>query len=525
MEKNTKEKINNENNENKEKEYDRLSDSFDKWKIELRDKKREDKQPVRVSKAQASETIELNLRLPPQNEDDDISVKDIVTIFKKGSVKIFTVTLVSLVVAIVAAFIYYFVTAEYAGTVTGIISFNYKGAENGLDPYGRILDVTKIRSPQVINNVLTELNLDEKGVTVEDLRQNIVIQGIVPEDAMQRIMIIKEISTRDPSKLDQLADVSYISTQYAVTLSIPKKFSFLKNSNGTELLNEIFYSYQEYFLKEYSDKGILNTAVTVLPYSEYDYDDAAKVLNGQLDTIISYLASKMDISPNFRSNKTQMSFGDIITNLDLLKTIDLSKIRSIIEVRFVTKDSELLISTYRSLIVEKTLDRDVYREKALIFQQAAASYQKDSAVMFGAADSTLQFTQPSDTYDLLIKQATESSEFAVRLQGVIDYYEKRIADLQDPISILNRSADIALVEDAIASVSEKMSVWIDIVNETIDEYMETEALKDATKIVLLPQYTNNLMSSVKMMGVIVIAVVFIGFLLSTISVYVSSFNR
>jgi len=480
-----------------------------------------------------AESIDLNLRLPGQNKDGELTIKDVLTIFRRNSGIIFTVTLISIVVGMVAAAAYYFLTVKYTGTVSGIISYNYKGAEDGLDPYGRLLDVTKLKSPKVLEPVLSQLNLYEKGVTVEDIRQNIRIEGIIPEDAMQRILIIHDISPEEPSKLEDLNELSYIPTQYTVTLRIPKKLSVLKGAIGVELLSSVLRSYQEYFFEEYSDRSILSTAIVSLPYNEYDYYDSFKVLNGQFNNMINYLNAKRNEAPYFRANSTQMSFGDIITNLNLIKTIDLANMRALVEVRLVTKDIDFAISCYKAIILDKTLEKDVQMENARITKEAAENYEKDTAVLFGSTGAypALQFSQPSETYDSLIEQAVAAEEQAVSLQRDIEYYQKRISDMemisliQDPVIVANRKLDVAQVESLIESVSKKMAEWINVINDTVDEYMESVAMKDVTKVVLFPQYKSSFISYLKIMAIITIAVIFMGFFLSAVYVCIKNIMR
>lgn len=469
-----------------------------------------------------SEVIELNLNLPRENDDDGITLRDIFTIFRNGLPRIIVFTSVFILIGIVSAFVYYFATSANSGTVTGIISFNYKGAESGLDPYGRELDVTKIKSANIIDKALVELGLYDKGILVEDIRQNIVIEGIIPNDAMERILVIKEIATKDPTKLDQLLDVSYIPTQYSITLKITKKLSGLKGAKGVELLNAIFDAYKEYFYDEYTDKAILSTAMASIPLEDYDYDDAARVLNEQLNNIISYLSAKRNEASDFRATSTQMSFGDLVTNLDLLRSINLANIRSMIQVNLLTKDRAQLITTYQYIISQKELERDVQIERARITKESAENYQKDSAIIFsgsGSTDSGLQVSQASDTYDSLIRQSAEASESAIRLQSDIDYYQKRLDDFQNGSVRSNSQADITKVESLLESLTDKMKSWTTIINTTVDEYMEVLALKDAAKIVLIPHYTSSFRSSLKMMGIIGLGVMFVGFVLGIIAVF------
>ncbi|MCL2096494.1 MAG: hypothetical protein FWH10_06275, partial [Oscillospiraceae bacterium] len=377
-----------------------------------------------IIESKSGRPIELNLNIADAKNGDGATVRDILTVFSRGSVKIFTAVLVSLILGVIAVLVYHFAIYSnypYAGSVTGVISFNYAGAEEGLDPHGRRLDVSKIVSPNILDRALAELNMFEYGLTSDDIRQNVRIEGIIPIDAMQRILIIKEIATRDPSRLDELNQLSYISTQFAVTLNVPSEFSFLAGTRGVELLEAIFSSYQRYFFEEYGGISVLSTAVESLPLEEYDYFDAHRVLNSQLNNMLAYLSAKSSEAPDFRSIGTQMSFGDIILNLDLLK-IDLSLIRSLIEVRLVTKDKDLLMSTYTSLITDMNMNKNIQLERARINQNAAQSYQKDSVVIYGGGSGdSMQLSQSSDTYDMFIRASAVAAVEAIRLEDDIEY--------------------------------------------------------------------------------------------------------
>jgi hypothetical protein len=466
----------------------------------------------------------------PGNDEKQMTLKDILRIFNNASVKIFVATLIAGVIGVIAAGTYYFFFApQHSGAVIGIISFNYNGAEEGLDPFGRLLDVTKIKSPKVLDRALTELNLYAKGVTVEDVRQNITIEGIVPDDAFQRILTYRAIAEEEPSKLEEILDLFYVPTQYAVTLSIPSRFSFLSGAAGIELLTAIFHSYQIYFFEEYSARNILSTAIFSLPYEEYDYSESYKILNGQFNNILNYLVEKRNESPDFRAKSTQMSFGDIVRNINLIRDIDLLNMRALIDIRLLTKNVDFRILSYRALVAEKEMDEIIAMENAVATWNAIETYEKDSTIWFGTVgQAALEFNESSGFYDDLITRALRYEETAIRLRAEIDYHEEMIANLYnaetpgDPVADFQRQLDILHIESLIQSVSGKMAMWIDIINETVDEYMETEVLKDVTKIALLPKYTSHFASYASRLLIIIAAVTLIGFALSTIYAYLKA---
>lgn len=46
-------------------------------------------------------------------------------------------------------------------TYQAVIEFNYEGVEDGLDPWGRHLDVTKIKADNIITKALIDNNFTE----------------------------------------------------------------------------------------------------------------------------------------------------------------------------------------------------------------------------------------------------------------------------------------------------------------------------------------------------------------------------
>lgn len=97
-----------------------------------------------------------------------------------------------------------------------VVSFQYEGIEEGLDPNGAAFDINKIKAPAVIEEALNSLNITE--YSVEEIRENIAIEGVLPEDAVERITVITQMALEDVSNYEKILDVSYFPSQYVVYL-------------------------------------------------------------------------------------------------------------------------------------------------------------------------------------------------------------------------------------------------------------------------------------------------------------------
>ena len=73
-----------------------------------------------------------------------------------------------------------------------MISFSYDGIDQGQDPNGGALDVTKIKSTPIVSAALE--NLQMKDVDVEDVRSAMKITGVMPDSVKQEIAVINTVA-------------------------------------------------------------------------------------------------------------------------------------------------------------------------------------------------------------------------------------------------------------------------------------------------------------------------------------------
>ena len=127
----------------------------------------------------ANDKIEVILRQEERPEEgiqeEEISLAEILRVFLKGKWIIGSLV----IAAILISFLYIKFFAPEIGNIQTIISFNYKGIERGLDPNGKNLDVSMIKSPMVMDQVVRALQLDQYDITSDDLRKSINITPVI----------------------------------------------------------------------------------------------------------------------------------------------------------------------------------------------------------------------------------------------------------------------------------------------------------------------------------------------------------
>lgn len=461
-----------------------------------------------------NETINLVIKQDLQ-EEEGISLKEIFDALKCQKRVITVFVLLAFIISVIASTAYLFLYKPHTGTLKALISFNYDGVEKGLDPHGKILEIDKIKSPVVLDRVMDSLNLYERKLTTEDLRKNIDIQGIVPDDIVEKILTINKMAEKDVTKLEKLEELDYHPTQYLVIFNIDRNLG-LSSSEAKTVLNEILHEYRKYFFETYGDKDVLSSAIGELNYEEYDYPEIARVMRGQLNIIRSYLSDKQKKSPDFRAKSTQKSFGDIISYINILEDVDVSRMSSLISSYNLTKDKNRLISLYQYRIEQYEVELAKKKDEALMAQEAIDKYQKDKnlVVVPGIAGETggmLELEGGDEYYDQLVERALTAGATASDLQHEIEYFNKVIEKLNnDQTSDELKQKYMKEADKLVAEVSDKLREWIDITNQTVDEYFETEVFSNAVKIPIQAEYKSALPEKIKQVLTVAVVAMLVG---------------
>lgn len=456
------------------------------------------------------ETINLVIK-QEENRKKEITLKEILKSLRGGIRFITIFTAAAFLLSLLAATIYMLTSLHSTGQMKALIAFNYDGIDKGLDPHGMVFDIDKLKAPVVVDRVMENLRLYDKKLTTEDIRSNIDIQSMVPDDIIKKITTINRMAEKDVTKLEQLSELEYHPTQFLVSFSNERRLGLTRTEAG-RVLNELLKEYRLYFMQTYGDKDVLSGAVGDPDYSGYDYPEMARAMKGQIDIITSYLKDKQKKSPEFRSISTQMSFGDIISYLNVINDVDISRMNSLIYNFNLTKDKNRLLSLYQYRIEQYGLEMAKRQDESKLAQDSVNRYQKDKNLVLlpetnGETAGAMEFDSKNKYYDQLIERALNSGVSAAGYAHDIEYYKQVIGRLNnDQVTADVKQKYVEEVGKMVDSITEKLKNWVDITNKTVDEYYETEVFTNAVKIPIPAEYESSVMSSLKLPLLAVLAV-------------------
>ncbi|MBQ9897848.1 MAG: lipopolysaccharide biosynthesis protein [Ruminococcus sp.] len=445
----------------------------------------------------------VNVTIKNESDEKDEVVISLSGIFKKLR-KYFLLWLVTAVV--IGGFVFglnAFTIIRNKPALTALISFNYNGVEQGLDPAGGVLDVNTVKNPNVISAALATLGIyDEYASEVEAIRAGIKVIPVTPSDAIDRMTVYQSVMDKATSgnlaAAQALLDTTYYPTQYKVQFSYAE--TSLSGDKAVEVFNQILESYRDYFYGQYGYNAAVGTSVTVVDYNDYDYAEAVDVFSTTLNALQTYVkqlsveeSKYYSVSNNgtnnftshFRSNTTGYTFADLSEAIKTVNDIDLDRISSVITVNNLTKNKADTIAYYEYRIQQLTRQQTQYTEVLATIQDAIASYEKDTIVVFNGTtdDGSMTSTLASDEYNKLIDQRiTTQTNLSSTTQQIAFYTERKTALEKSNSS--NDPARIEQLETQFADLHTKVVDLVDSVNATANEYYEKVAFANAYSILV-----------------------------------------
>jgi len=384
---------------------------------------------------------------------EDITLREIIEVVWKGKWFIALITIIVLILTGIGTYI----MIPSSQSVVAIIELNYPGIELGQNPDGSQFDIRQLKSPYVIEKALEELELQNSGVKLDEVRRNIDIVSIIPN----------EISQRTETMIKQGQEFVYYPSEFKITYKVNKAFSY---NQGIQLLETIINEYKNYFYKLYSDVKIIENTIGTLDFTAYDYPDIVEVINTQIDTIQEFLQSKEKEDSNFRSAETGFTFADLNRSFDILKTVDTTKLESLINTNNLTKDREKLIKDYEYKVKRMELEMAKKSSEAEEARRLMDQFKKEDYVLIpDATRNELKTENPSSYYNTLAEIAITASVEAANIQHEIEYYKNEIERLKAVTDV----SDAILIEEAnnlIETIKTKMVDLINITNDTLDNY-------------------------------------------------------
>lgn len=391
--------------------------------------------------------------------------------------KLFRYWIIAAIIIGLLSFIFTLTGKIFTGKISTMVNFSFDGIELGIDPNGNKFDVNNIKSEEVIKKSLEDLGYTDKDP--ELIAANISIDGIIPENVIERITHYTPNYGENIVSSKSIADTSYYPTQYKIELRCEN--IGMNKKSAAKLLNKITENYNQAFYNSYGYNPSLESAVMAIDYKEYDYVDAVDVFTSSLKSLQNYineLAAKDTL--RFRSEKGY-TFSDISASIDTVCNEDLDIISSYIMSNNVTKDKKTLIANYEFKIENLKRQKKSAQEMLDSIGKTIETYEKDSIIIYGnTSDSqSASITQSSDAYNELISQKISAQSTLSSCDQNINLYNKRIASLNS--SSLTASYN-EYVEKEFERISSKVNSLLETTNETASEYYEKVLLNNAYSV-------------------------------------------
>lgn len=368
-------------------------------------------------------------------------------------------------------------TGAYA---EAMIALQYEGIEEGLDPNGEALDINMIKSPVVIRAALDSLG--DTSMDVEKVRENIVIEGVIPEDAVERITAIERMAEKDASNYERILDVSYFSSQYVVRLH---RGLDLTSSEARELLNAILESYRDWFMDTYADASVPDLTVEQ-EYGSYDYAQAVDIMQAQIDILSDFVAERCKEAPDFRSAKTGLSYGNIQESLRIIEEIEMADLSSYIEGSGVTRDRERLIEYYGYRIRKYSADLLARQTSLGLLQGTIDAYEKDPLVIVSGQENMRTVGKADEYYATLIEQKLELSKEIARNSARLEE-TRQLLEAAVQKENKNTQAEYDTADQMRQRAAESIIRWNDLIRETDQDYRSL-TYSNAVKTVVPARY-------------------------------------
>lgn len=242
---------------------------------------------------------------------ETIDFRELLQRMRKGAYQIFGLALLGL--AISGAAVAFLGQVLKTDTTTRVV-FSFPGFERGEYPDGSKFQADDLRAPAIIAEAMRRLGMDNSEDAQSKIRGAISIEGIIPETVMK---------TNDRLRATGQTPPPYLPDEYTVTLTLGRDFP-LSSSQRERLLVEIVNVARENFQRTYGQLPIaFGTAFSTL--RDADYPEYEIVFNAEIASLISYLQNEVDFAKSFRSPSTNLSFKDLLEQVNLFARLDLNE--------------------------------------------------------------------------------------------------------------------------------------------------------------------------------------------------------
>ena len=235
--------------------------------------------------------------------------------------KVAMILAISLVLSVVLTTVQE-ISSSYINSM--IVTLNYEGAKEGLNPDGSRFNISEIVSDEVLKKAISVMG--DNSLTVEGLKSRITIDSKMPLSAIEKTT----------AAIASGSNYRYNPSEFDVYYSQKKK---LAKNRTIDFIHALSKAYNEYFFNKYSEKNVILEFDISTAFGDYDYYEIQRVLSDKIGSMITYLSKHHGESPAFRSEDTGYTFENLTNMLINLRDQDLEKLRAYIIQNRISNDT------------------------------------------------------------------------------------------------------------------------------------------------------------------------------------------
>lgn len=373
--------------------------------------------------------------------------------------------------------VYFFLSRSQTYVASAVINYDSEGASEGLTPLGTELNVDEIKSSGIMSKVMDNLELGETSYSLDDLISRLSITEVADEDE----------EARKAALLEEGEEYTYEPTTYIISFEASSKEG---EGFARMVLDEVLDVYFTEYSQNYLSTGYVANSLKDLDEGSYDYIEKLEIIENNVLETTTFLERGAQSDPYYRAVSTGLSYSDLLGEMNMVRSVDISALYSKVLQYQVSKDKQLLLSNYRERIKNYEITNEIEEEQINDVVQIMDAYvQKmresdntnityeyilDEVYDKNLLDSEGNVIGEGDqtvTYDKLIYSWRDHSE--TKEHALIDIaYCNYIISVFEKSSVNGEQYNTikAEIEEGIKTLVEKMEVLYEDIEATTAEY-------------------------------------------------------
>lgn len=246
--------------------------------------------------------------------------------------------------------VYFFLSRSQTYVASAVINYDSEGASEGLTPLGTELNVDEIKSSGIMSKVMDNLELGETSYSLDDLISRLSITEVADEDE----------EARKAALLEEGEEYTYEPTTYIISFEASSKEG---EGFARMVLDEVLDVYFTEYSQNYLSTGYVANSLKDLDEGSYDYIEKLEIIENNVLETTTFLEQGAQSDPYYRAVSTGLSYSDLLGEMNMVRSVDISALYSKVLQYQVSKDKQLLLSNYRERIKNYEITNEIEEEQ------------------------------------------------------------------------------------------------------------------------------------------------------------------